>query len=341
MAVEGMMMRWRHITWVFLFLTSLAGAQDIHFVHFDGTGPLLSPAEAGSGQGNLRVSAGHRSQWASITVPFRSNHVSADGFLRLGQHGWRLGWGLSLQQDDAGDAGFGTAGGLVSASLSMPLKKDHRLMAGLAGGYMQRRFDRDKLYFDEQFNGLTFDPGIIPADLAGAGPVTFPDLALGLAWAWRPPGREEQGGGLAVHHPHHPGLSHLEDNSVNLDVRWSAYYSGTFEMDGGWLLQPRTRLMLQGTYFEWLLGAWMTPLIADALPEHVSVEAGLFTRAADALILGIGGNAGAWRAAMSYELNYSGLRPATGWRGGWEVNLVYQPGRLSSSVQRHPGCYIL
>ncbi|HRY98174.1 MAG TPA: PorP/SprF family type IX secretion system membrane protein [Bacteroidales bacterium] len=329
------------ILFQWLTLTAVPVAQDIHFLHFSGTGPLLSPAEAGQGKGGLRFTLGHRSQWASVTTPFLSNYMTFDASLREGRKGPGIGLGISMQQDEAGDADFGTTGAMFHLALDAALSRTQRIIMGAGAGMMQRRFDREALNFDEQFNGLVYDPDIIPMDLLGEGPLNFVDLSLGVAWIHTLNEREYRRGGLAVHHPHRPLISFLADNEVRLDRRWTAYFMGSWPLGTQWSVMPETRLMSQGPYVEWVVGGWFNRSEAGAFPEELGVDAGVFTRAGDALILALGGDLRAWHAAMSYELNYSGLRRASAWRGGYELNLVYQLGRLAPGLRRNPGCYIL
>lgn len=316
-------------------------AQDIHFFHFNGSGPLLSPAEAGAARGQYRFSAGHRSQWASVTSPFLSNHFSFDTYIKPRRLKTRFGIGLSLQQDQAGDADFGTTGGMLSLNIIQPLNKQHRISIGGGLGFMQRKFDRNKLFFDEQFNGTTYDPEISPLDIIADGPVSYLDLSAGISWEMGKEDRDYRRIGLAVHHPNTPALSFLGDEQLFLDARWTLYSTMSFPGRGSVTLRPEARLMKQGSYYEALVGSWLSYRLSGGFPQRMDVEAGLFTRAGDALVLAVAGNYAAWRAAMSYELNYSGLRPASGWRGGWELNLVYQLGRLAPGIERKPACYIL
>lgn len=315
--------------------------QDIHFFHFEGSGPLLSPAEAGSGNGKYRFSVGHRSQWASVTAPFLSNHFSLDAYIKPAGWNTKIGWGLSLQQDQAGDADFGTTGGMLSLNAMIAVAKDQNISIGMGAGFMQRKFDRNKLYYDEQFNGTTFDPGISPLDVPGDGPVSYLDLSAGVAWNRQLDLTRYYKVGFAVHHPNTPSLSFMEDNEIRLDARWTTYFMSSFPLRREFALKPAVRLMKQGSYYEYLLGSWLSYQVTSAFPERVNVEAGLFTRMGDALIVALGGHYGGWRAAMSYEVNYSGLRPASSWRGGWELNLVYELSRLAPVIERKPGCFLL
>lgn len=326
---------------LFAFLPGGMMAQDIHFFHFSGSGPLLSPAEAGNGLGKFRFSIGHRTQWASVSTPFLARHFSLDSYIPVGKSGLRLGWGLSIQQDQAGDAAFGTTGALLSLNLNVPIQKSDRIILGIGGGMMQRKFDRNQLTYDEQFNGLTFDPDILPMDIPDDGALIFPDFSAGISWLNLEGPKESSTVGLAVHHPHRPELSFYNDNSVQLDLRWSIYTMVTRPLDGPWLIRPEARFMKQGSYNEYLLGAWLTHNYSAAFPEMINVEGGLFTRAGDAAIIAIAGSHSGWRLAMSYEVNYSGLKPASAWRGAWEFNVVYNVGRLAPLLHRNPSCFLL
>jgi hypothetical protein len=144
-----------------------------------------------------------------------------------------------------------------------------------------------------------------------------------------------------VHHPHRPQLSHFEDPAATLQSRWTLYHSASYLLRPDLFIQPGALLMKQGTHYEVLVGAWISRYYTQAFPERITLDAGLFTRAGDALILGIGGSHSGWNAAMSYEINYSGLKAASAWRGGWELSLGYQLHRLAPALTHKAGCLIL
>lgn len=327
------------ITLLLLLGVTVKG-QDMHFFHFSNAGPLLSPAEAGQSEGKYRFTGGFRSQWASISNPYVSTHFSFDGKSSVIRK-LKLGWGLTMVQDKAGDADYGSTGALLHLSIRIPLTEEQSLVAGASGGIMERSFDRNKLYFDEQYNGNTFDPGIFPLDLSGSPTLRYPDLALGITYVFQQEWQRYQKYGLAVHHPHRPVLSHFEDNTATLKSRWTLYHNASYVLRPDIFIQPGALLMKQGAQYEVLFGAWISRYFSQAFPERITLDAGLFTRAGDALILGIGGSHSGWNAAMSYEINYSGLKAASAWRGGWELSLGYQWHRLAPSLTNKAGCLIL
>jgi type IX secretion system PorP/SprF family membrane protein len=326
---------------ILLFLSGVkAKGQDMHFFHFRDAGPLLSPAEAGQSEGKYRFSGGYRSQWASVSNPYLSSHFSLDGKTSLLQKA-KLGWGLTLYQDKAGDAAYGSTGALMHLSIRIPLAKKQSLVAGASGGIMERSFDRSKLYFDEQYNGSIFDPGIAALDISGSPTLRFPDIAFGITYIFRQEWQRYEKYGFVLHHPHQPVMSHFEDQSAILKSRWTLYHTSSYILRPDLFLQPGILLMKQGPQYEVLFGAWISRYFSQAFPERITLDAGLFTRAGDALILGIGGSHSGWNAAMSYEINYSGLKAASAWRGGWELSLGYQLHRLAPALSNRTGCLIL
>lgn len=327
---------------VLMIMGGISIGQDMHFSHFMQTGIWLSPAEAGMGEGSHRLVLGHRNQWSAISRAFASHHFSFDGHLPIGEKGTRMGYGLLVFRDQAGDVAFGTTAGELHAAISFPVTKHgQRISGGLRLAINQRSIDSDKLRFDESFDGSMFNPGIIALDQVGRSSFSFFDVGLGFAWENRKDFLRLWKAGLSIWHLNQPNQSFFSEESIALDIRYTVYLQHGFLLDRNWYMRPEGLVSLQGSYREFLIGSWLGYILNRDAFNLMTMEAGLFTRAGDALLVGFGGQWNAWRASLAYDVNYSGLRPASQWRGGYEINILYTFNRNPREIIRVPGCLIL
>jgi len=92
---------------LFLFPALMANGQDIHFSQFYASPLNLNPALTGDFNGNIRLAANHRNQWASVTVPYLSSSFSFDVRNWSDQlNGDAIGLGLLAMHDQSGDGNF-------------------------------------------------------------------------------------------------------------------------------------------------------------------------------------------------------------------------------------------
>lgn len=129
-------------------------AQDQHYTQFQAVPLIINPAFTGQFDGKMRASANYRSQWASVTVPFKAYHLSVDAtVLKTGSIGY-IGLGGYINNGVAGDGNlrnFSTAASIayhVTPGNNRDKKND--LSIGLQGEYAQSTIDLARLYFNAQ-----------------------------------------------------------------------------------------------------------------------------------------------------------------------------------------------
>src|ERR1019366_1920087 len=97
------------VLFLFLFFPSIVFAQDFHLSQYDALPMFLNPAMTGMFDGEYRVNAQYRTQWAAIaTKPFTPSGISFDMPVK------KFGMGLQLL-----DYHEGPALGVYSALLSV------------------------------------------------------------------------------------------------------------------------------------------------------------------------------------------------------------------------------
>ena len=90
---------------IILILAHCVSAQDIHWSQFNDNPIFQNPGNAGNFNGDYRFVANYRDQWRSVTVPFTTLSLSADG--KLDKHK-NLGYGILFFHDVVGDGSLRT-----------------------------------------------------------------------------------------------------------------------------------------------------------------------------------------------------------------------------------------
>src|SRR5580765_6542761 len=149
---------------LFLMLSVMFGvmAQDIHYSQFYASPLTLNPALTGINDCNYRVGIMYRSQWKSVTTPYTTPSISFDinnVLQRIIKTG-TLSLGALVLNDKAGEGDLSDLSILGSIAYQRPLTSNRKLnlSIGLQMGYVQKKLDFAKLTFENQFNGVDFDP---------------------------------------------------------------------------------------------------------------------------------------------------------------------------------------
>ncbi len=126
---------------------------DPHFTQ-NYTYPMyINPALTGSSDGEYRVSAIYRSQWGSISNPYRTMGVSFD--TRTNKN---IALGVNLLNQTAGDGGFNyinAYGSVAYTGVKFGKDNNHRIVFAMQGGMINRKVDASKFKWGEQWNPIT------------------------------------------------------------------------------------------------------------------------------------------------------------------------------------------
>src|SRR5215831_13557755 len=148
----------------FLLQSPLHAQVDPHFSQYYVYPSWLNPALTGAFDGQYRVSAIYRNQWGNVTVPFVTPGVSADFTTSK-----NINVGLSILDQTAGGGGYHYTTAYANVAytgVKFGPGFTKRVVFGLQAGLIQRRFDRSKLSFGDQWNPVTgYNPGIPSAEV--------------------------------------------------------------------------------------------------------------------------------------------------------------------------------
>lgn len=331
----------------FLFFAAFPGrAQDAHFSQFNRASAYANPAYVGLSPGPARLALQYRNQWSSVLAG-QSYHSALAAF------DWRnclglsfFAFGVSAQASRAGDSRFTDGQALISLAYHQQIDKGFYLAGGVRAGAWNYRIDEGQLQFEEQFNGIGFDPGRDNFEDFDQLQRTVFDLSTGLLLydteaAWQL--------GLSLLHVNQPLYSFLEDaqNGNRVGMGWS--------LQGLWGLSTGSspagkELLLQFSYRQQALfkNSKQRMLSAGGLWQLME------NRQGDAVLLGLYGRIGrragdagftfdavtpylridfrGWSFGLSYDVNVSPLANASKLAGAVEFSVQANIGDIRDCI---------
>lgn len=307
---------------ILLSISSFCSAQDIHFSQFYQSPLNLNPALVGAFDGDFRFVGNQRRQWGAVTQPYQTFGLSADA-AHLGAD--PIGAGFSFFNDRAGDSKLSTTQINLAGSftLTLPTDTSWRLSFGGQTGFTRQQIDYSQLQFDQQYNGLQYDPNLSNGERFPNEALNYLNLNLGLNLAHETSKRKSEGVGFAAFNLHQPRQSYLDNANIRLDRRYVVHAKVQRPISPKLDVIPAMLYMRQGPHSEVSLGGSLKYLM-DTSPLHYrALYAGVWTRAKDAGMVSAGMDYDNWNVGLSYDINYSGLTTASNGRGGWEVSVTY------------------
>jgi type IX secretion system PorP/SprF family membrane protein len=314
--------------------TGNAQAQDVHFTQFDASPLLLNPANTGAFNGEVRVSAIYRDQWRSVVgaSAFKTYGVSVDmPIIRDISVDDYLAGGLQLYNDRAGDGNLNNFSALLSVAYHKFLGQDGKkiLTVGLQGGYSRKNLDLSKLYFGDEFQEGSWNPGTS----AEFGWLETGDnnyvINAGISYA-QAVGEKGAGFtiGVGVNNINQPLESfdrRKASAEVGLGMRYTGQLGAIIPVSDKFTLKPAAFVQSQSTAMEIVAGNEFHLKIGEEydIPTSTAVFAGVWYRHEDAIMVTAGLEFKGFRVGVAYDYNTSDLKSASNNNGGFEISLRY------------------
>ncbi len=318
----------RHIRLWLILLMAIAAinsyGQDVHSTQYYNTPYLINSGLTGQFNGEQRYALYHRSQWRSISVPYRSVALSADWrnltLTRRIDKIPKVHSGVTLINDRAGDSRFRTT--VFMGSLSVPLAWNQwQITPALSLGLINMSIDQSDLFFDQNWTGQVFDPSANNGEGSISEGYSRFQCNTGIAFSKAQNGVETLFG-IGVFNLQQPRQNFLEGDDMRLQRRWVMHGQVKFGVAPQWQAEPILLWMQQGPYRS----------IAPGLRVHYDLQTpgiptiayvGMTGRARDAGNIIAGMRYDMWDVGLSYDINVSDLVPASNRRGGLELTVVY------------------
>jgi len=309
-----------------LFSLTLS-AQDIHWSQFDYAPLNLNAAHTGLFSGDFRLVGNYRSQWFDVPVSYRTISLTFDAHLlpyKLENDVW--GAGLTFNHDQAGDGQLATLNIMASTAFTKRITKHFFIGAGVQLGFNNRRYNLEKLTFNDQFNGDVYDPNLVSFDqtkFAGNTNISYFDINTGLNFRFQSSQRLWINLGGGIFHLTQPNMSFLGVEGVLLPVRWNVMANASVPVSERIDIMPVFIFQRQLEYQEIVYGTSMRYHFNLNPGRETSAEIGILHRWDDAIVARIGFAYQNWHVGLSYDINVSGFQTATKSNGGYELSIVH------------------
>jgi len=333
----------RCVTLLLFIATSYSNtsAQDIHYSQFFASPFTVNPANTGFFNGDVRVGGNYRTQWSSVTVPYLTYSAYADmALLKSPISSSFIGIGLYIAQDQAGDGVLTVTRIIASGAFHHALNKHHTtyVSGGVQLGYTQKRIDFSKLYFDEQWSDNSFNLSQTPVDeIAAMKAASFSqfDINAGIMFSATLSDVTKVYTGFSMYNILRPRDSFYGDaNDLGLKPVFTA--GAYFTADKRLTINPSLLWQTQKSAREFMIGALCAYDMNN--PTNDKIFGGMYLRAGDAFYPVVGYEYNNLRTYISYDVNYSALKPASGGYGAFELSVQYVWGIKSRQVIKYMPC---
>lgn len=304
-------------------------AQDIHFSQFFETPLLRNPSLAGIFSGDIRIQGVYRSQWGSVTAPYKTGSFNMEYKNPIGHGDDFITTGLQLVYDRAGSTNFTTTNLLpaINYHKSLGSNKSSYLSLGFMGGLVQRRIDRSKMTTNSQFDGNGYNPSLSNGEIFVNSNFSYLDGSVGMTFnSAMSPDRPQDNYfiGIAFHHFNRPRNSFYHRPEIELSPKW-VYSTGVkFGVSETSYLTIQADHTIQGPSVETVGGVMYSTKIGEDYqhPDYI-LHFGGFLRLQDAFIPVVKLDYNPFSIALSYDVNVSQLKTASQGHGGMELSVTY------------------
>ena len=316
-----------------------AASQDIHFSQIFETPLLRNPALAGIFSGDVRIQTVYRTQWNSVTTPYRTGSLNAEIKKHVGNSDDFLTIGGQILYDKSGTVALSATHILPALNYHKSLSGDRNsyLSLGIMGGWVQRSIDRSKMTTNSQYDGTQYNEALANGETFSKSSYSYLDGSVGMSFNTQLGENIDNNifVGLAYHHFNRSKkISFYSDNKYEMMAKWVGSAAVRMSMTEKSYFTIEADYTKQAIYSEIVGGALYTMKIGDSEVPKYSVHAGAYLRWKDAFIPVAKLEFKPIAVAVSYDANISQLKSASTGRGGFEISLTYQKfmNRENSSV---------
>ena len=317
-------------------------SQDIHFTQFNFSPLNQNPANTNLFDGDMRFVGNYKNQWQSVPVAYNTASASAEmNFITL-KNNDKVGGGLLLYYDRAGDSKFTSLH--VAYSMSYQLNWGHHDLYTISLGYqigiVNRSFDYTHLFFDNQFNGDAFNPNTPSSENYSRTNFVFLDMSLGVAYKWNKGLRKNFTFGVSIAHFNSPSQSFYGDHSVTLAPMYNFHFRGQFKIAARLDIVPEFLFQRQQTRQEFVPGVHLKTYITNKPTQRIALNTGAYYRVGDAPAVMVGMDYNNLQVNCSYDINHSNFTPASRYNGGFELSVIYIISKIKKLNSNFAACPI-
>ncbi len=300
-------------------------SQDIHFSQFYNSPGTLNPALTGDisyrefDENLFRVGGNFKNQGAAISAPYRTYSVFADASvgtqrMKRGQ----MGFGLLLYNDKAGDGSLQNSSVMLSFAYTQGFNRFNTFRAtlGFSVGFINRNVDVTKLVFDNQWDGVVFDPDLSNGENFASNSVFAFNFNFGGLITYKINRSLILKAGAALSHINKPHISFYDaDNRIN--QKFIVHANVNIKAGDNLLIYPGVMYSVQASASELIFGSNFTLTKRD-----VQLILGIWYRLNRDFVPLAGLKYHRYQLTISYDVNASPLRATSNYQGGIEISLI-------------------
>jgi type IX secretion system PorP/SprF family membrane protein len=300
-------------------VSRLQAQVDPHFSQYYAYPLYLNPALTGVINGDLRVNANFKNQYATINNAYQTGALSLDY-----RPTDKVGLGFNVINQAAGDIGYNYFAAYGSFGYAVPVSRDgfKKISFGVQAGVINRSFDANKAQFGSQFNpGSGFDPSLPSNENFLNTNATIFDAGAGVFYYDGDPLHTANifGGISAAHLSRSKDPFATDGTRSILPIRYTAHAGVRIKASDFFDVIPHAIYMRQQKAQEKAVGAYTEM----KLPGDKGLILGGMYRFQDAAIANVGYHVNSLIIGASYDFNTTSLRRATSGQGGLELSISY------------------
>jgi len=308
-----------------LLNSSITYSQDIHFSQFKNASQLINPALTGKSitqyidESYFSFGTNFKNQGSSISVPYRTYSAFFDGSVSPRKMKRSLiGFGLVLYNDMAGDASLQNSSGMISLSFTRGFNRFNTFTAslGFSLGFINRSVDITNLVFDNQWNGVIFDPSQSSSENFASNSVFALNFNFGGLVKYKFNNYFYSQIGASLSHINKPKIS-FYDNDNKINEKLIVHANALIVLDKYIYMEPGIMYSLQSNTYEFIVGSNV-----NIAKKDLQLILGMWYRINRDIIPLIGIKYSGYQISMSYDVNVSRLNSATHYLGGVEISLI-------------------
>lgn len=313
-------------------------AQDRHFSQFDKSPMYLNPGLAGLGKGFNRANANYRTQWGALNKAYSTMAFSIDMPIlssSMNVENAYIGVGLDFMSDKAGTGQLTSNQFGLTLSAMLLANTKNTLSLGFRTAFEQRVLKSDgSLSWDNQWNGLEYDPTLSSGENFGALSHSYFDFSTGFAWKYVEKNigvsafdKLTANAGIAYFHINKPDRTFYGFEGDEKYSKIVAHAMGTFGLRDQYItITPAVYFAHQGPYNMILAGSTFKYLFRSdtkytGFLTEKAIGLGLFFRGKDAMIPSFLFEVAGIEFGVNYDYTISTLQKANNGVGAFEFSL--------------------
>lgn len=299
-----------------------ATAQDLHFTQFQLAPWYINPASNGLFEGDYRIAAHYRRQYASIPAPFSTAAVHAE---KRWTRKAPITLAADINSDRAGDNRYSASVIRISAAWLKTFDSDTTLSIsiGLGSSLNMIRVNTNSMTFSRQFNGDGFDPGLSSGENFSRDGFLMPNMDCGFILRKQVSARRFYSIGTALFNGLPLQKTFLVQSTPWISLRSSSFTMLCFPVASRLDLMPSVLMQVQNKSRDLVLSGRARMWLLTSEGDFLRLAGGISWRYNDAVAVVMDAEYKNYVAGISYDITSSSLRNATAYRGGMELHLHY------------------